>query len=200
MRIKEIRLTEQRYKNQSKEELYQLFKNIDTETSVWRQSRRGRVNSAAVAGVQYVLNRLGYGPVTVDGWYGTEVAGAVRQFQKDNRLTVDGDAGLRTIEKMKSVAQQRGNMPGKITATPLDSALAQVGGTGATATGRSGDGTRGFDPSFTKNMTRSQATQAVVALIKQRKYKQALSVLNTDQRVPRSDDSMVELRRRAQQQ
>lgn len=43
-----------------------------------------------VAEAQQLLNRLGYGPLSVDGYAGTATAEAVSRFQKDRRLTVTG--------------------------------------------------------------------------------------------------------------
>lgn len=48
---------------------------------------------AEVKAVQAVLNLLGYGPMNADGFYGPITEKAVRRFQADNGLTVDGDAG-----------------------------------------------------------------------------------------------------------
>lgn len=54
----------------------------------------------AVKELQQWLNDNGYEAGSVDGIYGSRTAGAVREFQKDNRLTVDGDAGKQTINAM----------------------------------------------------------------------------------------------------
>lgn len=54
----------------------------------------------AIKELQQWLNDNGYDSGTVDGIYGQRTAGAVREFQKDNRLTVDGDAGTQTISAM----------------------------------------------------------------------------------------------------
>lgn len=54
----------------------------------------------AVKELQQWLNDNGYEAGSVDGIYGSRTAGAVREFQKDNRLTVDGDAGTETISAM----------------------------------------------------------------------------------------------------
>ncbi|MBQ7184816.1 MAG: peptidoglycan-binding protein [Clostridia bacterium] len=51
---------------------------------------------AAVKQLQEDLKTLGYDPGTVDGVYGTATVKAVRQFQSDNGLTVDGIAGMAT--------------------------------------------------------------------------------------------------------
>lgn len=48
---------------------------------------------AQVRGVQRDLTKLGYGPLTVDGQRGAATQAAVRAFQKDARITVDGLPG-----------------------------------------------------------------------------------------------------------
>lgn len=50
----------------------------------------------AVRQLQEDLKTLGYDPGTVDGVYGTATVKAVRLFQSDNGLTVDGIAGMAT--------------------------------------------------------------------------------------------------------
>jgi peptidoglycan hydrolase-like protein with peptidoglycan-binding domain len=111
---------EQPFDDNSEKELYQMFQDIDTSSSVWRQSKRGKTNTGAVAGVQWMLNTLNYGPIRVDGWFGKKTARAVQKFQKDNDLTVDGDPGKNTIAKMKDIAKERGNMPDDIQISYLD--------------------------------------------------------------------------------
>lgn len=54
----------------------------------------------AVKELQQWLNDNGYEAGSVDGIYGSRTAGAVREFQTDNGLTVDGDAGTETISAM----------------------------------------------------------------------------------------------------
>lgn len=49
-----------------------------------------------LAGVQAILNLLGYGPLSVDGIIGDKSKAAIRRFQTDNGLTVDGVAGPAT--------------------------------------------------------------------------------------------------------
>lgn len=58
---------------------------------------------SAIKELQQWLNDNGYDAGSVDGLYGPRTAGAVREFQKDKGLTVDGDAGKQTIGAMFSV-------------------------------------------------------------------------------------------------
>ena len=55
-------------------------------------------DSSIVKKVQTVLKRKGYdvGPTGVDGKYGPRTEAAVRKFQTDNNLQVDGTVGPKT--------------------------------------------------------------------------------------------------------
>ena len=56
-----------------------------------------------VSYLQYkLLSRL-YDPGTVDGIFGNNTLSAVKQFQKDNKLSVDGIVGPKTWNKLKSI-------------------------------------------------------------------------------------------------
>jgi peptidoglycan hydrolase-like protein with peptidoglycan-binding domain len=53
-------------------------------------------NADTVREVQRLLTELGYQPGPIDGTYGPMTASAIREFQRDNRMQVDGriDDGL----------------------------------------------------------------------------------------------------------
>ena len=53
-----------------------------------------------VSKLQQALKDRGY-QVTVDGIYGTQTKEAVKQFQRDNGLVVDGIAGAKTLAALK---------------------------------------------------------------------------------------------------
>ena len=57
-----------------------------------------------VAEAQQLLNRLGYGPLTVDGYAGTATADAVGRYQKDRRVTVTGALTDDVIRDIRSFA------------------------------------------------------------------------------------------------
>jgi hypothetical protein len=73
--------------------------------------------SEAVAILQVALADLGFAlPVTFarcfpDGIYGTETAGAVRQFQAKHGLAVDGIAGRNTLAKLDSLLAAQPDVP-----------------------------------------------------------------------------------------
>ena len=73
------------------------FEHIDPNMSGGLARSRNR---NAVKELQQWLNDNGYEAGSVDGIYGSRTAGAVREFQTDNGLTVDGDAGRETISAM----------------------------------------------------------------------------------------------------
>jgi peptidoglycan hydrolase-like protein with peptidoglycan-binding domain len=50
--------------------------------------------------VQAALNSIGYGPVRVDGHAGEETADAIRRFQLDNGLQLDGSPNDRVIARL----------------------------------------------------------------------------------------------------
>lgn len=64
--------------------------------SIMKQGSRGE----SVKWLQFELNRHGAN-LLIDGIFGVQTKLAVLLFQKDNKLTQDGIAGYRTIEKLK---------------------------------------------------------------------------------------------------
>ena len=59
-------------------------------------------NGVQVEYMQKALNALGYGPLTVDGGFGAKTLAAVKAYQSDNGLTVDGEAGPNTLTSLKN--------------------------------------------------------------------------------------------------
>ena len=60
---------------------------------------------AAVKALQEKLNALGYNCGTADGTYGTKTVSAVKKFQQDHALTVDGIAGMATQAALDEAAK-----------------------------------------------------------------------------------------------
>lgn len=58
--------------------------------------------------LQSVLAQLGYSPGTVDGQYGAATVRAVSNFQRAQKLTVDGIVGPATLAALKSALAARG--------------------------------------------------------------------------------------------
>ncbi|WP_321505199.1 peptidoglycan-binding domain-containing protein [Breoghania sp.] len=59
-----------------------------------------------VRSAQSLLSRLGYGPVTVDGLMGGETASAVRRFQLDRGMSLDGQLGDDVLAALEKVSGQ----------------------------------------------------------------------------------------------
>ena len=53
--------------------------------------------------VQTALNQAGYGPLAVDGFPGSETAGAIRRFELDNGLAITGEVGERLVTRLVAV-------------------------------------------------------------------------------------------------
>ena len=66
---------------------------------------------AAVKQLQTDLKTLGYDVGTVDGTYGTKTVTAVKAFQKDHGLTVDGIAGMNTQAAIDEAVNGAGKEP-----------------------------------------------------------------------------------------
>jgi len=66
-----------------------------------------------VTELQKELTQLGYGVGTVDGKFGLTTEAAIRRFQKDRGLRVDGLAGTQTINEIKHLTGQDTNSSGK---------------------------------------------------------------------------------------
>lgn len=64
----------------------------------------------SVKELQNNLNQLGYDCGTADGDFGSKTDAAVRKFQKDHGLTVDGEAGTKTLTAIKeAIAKASGS-------------------------------------------------------------------------------------------
>jgi len=66
-----------------------------------------------VTELQKKLTQLGYTVGTVDGKFGSTTETAIRRFQKDHGLRVDGLAGTQTIKELKRLTGQSTNASGK---------------------------------------------------------------------------------------
>lgn len=73
--------------------------------------------SPAVADVQKALVALGYdvGPMGVDGIRGPYTSAAVKKFQADNKLRVDGDPGEETVGALNKILISKPDLANKLT-------------------------------------------------------------------------------------
>ena len=84
--------------------------------SAARPTLRKGSKGSAVKELQTMLLKLGYdlGPCGIDGDFGKSTDAAVRSFQSDHRLTVDGICGAATwaeLEKAMTVLGNKGTVP-----------------------------------------------------------------------------------------
>ena len=63
--------------------------------------------------LQKKLAQLGYSVGTADGKFGSKTEAAIRRFQKERGLRVDGLAGTQTIKELKRLTGQSTNSTGK---------------------------------------------------------------------------------------
>jgi len=63
-------------------------------------------SKALVQRLQKALVAAGYGPITVDGLYGSETAGAIRRYQLDHGMSVNGTVSDPLLARLGVVAAQ----------------------------------------------------------------------------------------------
>jgi len=88
--------------------IHELMGVLTEQTSVLKSGSRGdEVKSLqnALLSLNYELPRFG-----ADGNYGDETKNAVKQFQEDHKLTIDGIAGPKTIGALKSKVNNYGSV------------------------------------------------------------------------------------------
>jgi peptidoglycan hydrolase-like protein with peptidoglycan-binding domain len=61
------------------------------------------IQQARYRNVQKALNNIGYGPIEVDGHAGDETADAIRRFQLDNGLPLDGMPNDRVVARLVKI-------------------------------------------------------------------------------------------------
>ena len=76
-----------------------LVANLSGPASIMTLSKYGS-RGEEVRQIQTKLRDLGYNPGTIDGIYGKNTQNAVKAFQRDRGLTVDGIAGSRTLKAL----------------------------------------------------------------------------------------------------
>jgi peptidoglycan hydrolase-like protein with peptidoglycan-binding domain len=60
-----------------------------------------------VLSAQRALNRLGFGPVKADGFFGEETRAALERFERDRRITVTRDLSPRTLRELTAASGMR---------------------------------------------------------------------------------------------
>jgi len=69
-------------------------------------------NSSTVAAIQQQLNRLGYDAGAADGLIGPRTANAIRQYQRDHNLLIDGRATPELANHLQSLGRPLAQNPG----------------------------------------------------------------------------------------
>ena len=62
----------------------------------------GSAGDATVRDIQAGLQRLGYSPGPADGRMGPKTAAAIRQYQQDNGMPVDGQASQAVLDSIRA--------------------------------------------------------------------------------------------------
>ena len=74
---------------------------------VWRNSGGGQTSAydeGTVRNIQAGLQRLGYDPGPADGHYGAQTEAAIRRFQQDNGLPIDGQPTVAVWQQIQQRA------------------------------------------------------------------------------------------------
>jgi peptidoglycan hydrolase-like protein with peptidoglycan-binding domain len=130
----------------------------------------GRVGKE-VADIQKVLVALGY-PLPkygIDGIRGAETSGAIRAFQTDNKLTVDGDPGPETVGKLNDILKSKPELSKKLTQSTAsdvksrtpDRALGSYTGNASAGVGETGNAREAVQFFISKGWTPAQAAGIV---------------------------------------
>jgi hypothetical protein len=87
----------------------------------WKQGSAGTTaaaaphaasNSTTVVSIQQQLNRLGYDAGSTDGLIGPRTANAIKQYQRDHNLLIDGRATPELANHLQSLGRPLAHNPG----------------------------------------------------------------------------------------
>jgi peptidoglycan hydrolase-like protein with peptidoglycan-binding domain len=83
---------------------------------IWKQGGSSSAVAApggsTVAGIQQQLNRLGYDAGAADGLVGSRTSAAIRRYQRDHDLLIDGRATPELYDHMQSRGRALARNPG----------------------------------------------------------------------------------------
>lgn len=130
----------------------------------------GRVGPE-IADIQKVLVALGYElpKYGIDGIRGAETSGAIRAFQKDNDLKVDGDPGPETVGKLNDILKSKPELSKKLTKSTVgdvksrtpDRAIGNYTGSAGAGVGETGSAKEAMEFFISKGWTPAQAAGIV---------------------------------------
>ncbi|HXP74829.1 MAG TPA: peptidoglycan-binding domain-containing protein [Stellaceae bacterium] len=69
---------------------------------VYKSSTGGSAGNATVRDIQTGLQHLGYSPGAADGRMGPKTAAAIRKYQQDNGMTVDGQPSQAVLDSIRA--------------------------------------------------------------------------------------------------
>lgn len=186
---------------------------IDTSSSQWRKTKKGAIQTKELKCVQLALTRLGYNPGKADGWFGKKTARAVMEFQKDNDLTVDGDPGRNTIAKMIDIGKSKFPAAQDLTKNnvddrfplenyPLDNCaeiiVPEPKAKDAKPSSRlDTKGETPFNTDVLKGMSVEEVKKILIDKIKQKRFKDALAILDYDMRLDIPSNSYQMIKQKA---
>lgn len=130
----------------------------------------GRVGPE-IADIQKVLVALGYElpKYGIDGIRGAETSGAIKRFQKDNNLKVDGDPGPETVGKLNAILKSKPELSAKLSKSTVtdvksrtpDRAIGNYDGDAGRGVGETGNAREAVDFFTSKGWTPAQAAGIV---------------------------------------
>lgn len=93
-----------------------LYEFTNTSALTQIEIPQGRVGKE-IADIQKLLVAMGYAlpKYGIDGIRGAETSSAIKQFQKDNNLKVDGDPGPETVGKLNDILKSKPELSKKLT-------------------------------------------------------------------------------------
>ena len=186
---------------------------IDTSSSQWRKTKKGAIQTKELKCVQLALTRLGYNPGKADGWFGKKTARAVMEFQKDNDLTVDGDPGRNTIAKMIDIGKSKFPAAQDLTKNnvddrfplenyPLDNCAEIIVPEPKAKDSKPSSrldtkGETPFNTDVLKGMSVEEVKKILIDKIKQKRFKDALAILDYDMRLDIPSNSYQMIKQKA---
>ena len=101
-------------------------KNLNLETSTIYRSTNTIQEKKDVSQVQQHLSNFGYYKDEIDGLYGPKTKKAVENFQKDSNITVDGEVGSETLDKIATYKKRNTSLADLITDKNTSNALKNI--------------------------------------------------------------------------
>ena len=101
-------------------------KQLNLETNTIYRNTNTIQEKKDVAQVQQHLSNFGYYKNEIDGLYGPKTKKAVENFQKDSKITVDGEVGSETLDKIASYKRRNTSLADLITDKNTNNSLKNI--------------------------------------------------------------------------